>query len=245
MSETYVTVQGWVGSEPQFKEVGGRTPTATFRVGSTPRWQQPDGAWTDRPTTWFNVECWRTLAQNTFESIHVGQPVIVTGRLRTREWTTDAGELRSRVVLDAVSVGHDLSRGTTVFTKSAPRAEAPWPDQLRHDTSDSAPSDANKVAASTGARFTGEASTDATSTGGPDTLAASAGGANTVAAFPGAPSTGAADTVAALPGAASAGAAAAGAASTSEPGLGAPYPPDEFTTTTLPLTPTTREAEAA
>jgi len=191
MSETYVTVQGWVGSEPQFKEVGGRTPTATFRVGSTPRWQQPDGAWTDRPTTWFNVECWRALAQNTFESIHVGQPVIVSGRLRTREWTTDTGELRSRVVLDAVSVGHDLSRGTTVFTKSAPRTEAPWPDHLRQDPSDSAPSDADKVAASTGR------------------------------------------------------ADAAATTSTSEPGLGAPYPPDEFTTTTLPLTPTTQEAEAA
>ncbi|MFB6718838.1 single-stranded DNA-binding protein [Kribbella sp. NPDC056345] len=177
--ETYLTVQGWVGSKPQFKEVGGRTPQVTFRIGSTPRQFHAERGWLDRPTTWFNVECWRALAQNTFESVQVGQPVIVTGRLRTHEWSTEAGEQRSKVVLDAISVGHDLSKGTTIFTKSAPRSDSGWTDQLRQD-----------ISAAT-------------------------------------------DTV------------AAGAAAASEPGLGAPYPPDEFTTTTLPLTPTTREAEAA
>jgi hypothetical protein len=37
IGETYVTVQGWVGSEPDFKEIGGQTARATFRIGSTPR----------------------------------------------------------------------------------------------------------------------------------------------------------------------------------------------------------------
>ncbi|TDD60955.1 single-stranded DNA-binding protein [Kribbella antibiotica] len=175
MSETYVTVQGWVGSKPQFREVGGRTPQVTFRIGSTPRYFQADQGWVDRPTTWFNVECWRGLAQNTFESVHVGQPVIITGRLRTYEWTTDDGERRSKVVLEALSVGHDLSRGTTIFTKSAPRAEAAWPD-----TPTAAPAPADSSSHS-------------------------------------------------LP----------------DPDLVAPFPPDEFAATSLPLTPTTREAEAA
>ncbi|MFC9692150.1 single-stranded DNA-binding protein [Kribbella sp. NPDC056951] len=192
MSETYVTVQGWVGSEPQFKEVGGRTPQASFRIGSTPRHFQPERGWSDRPTTWFNVECWRALAQNTFESVHVGQPVIVTGRLRTYEWTTDAGEQRSRVVLDALSVGHDLSRGTTTFTKSAPRTEAAWPDPNAATPAD--PMSPGPVAAQ---------------------------GAIT----PTAP----APLHQAAP----------------DPDLVAPYPPDEFPAKPLPLTPTTREAEAA
>ncbi|GAB3929974.1 single-stranded DNA-binding protein [Kribbella albertanoniae] len=179
--ETYLTVQGWVGSKPQFKEVGGRTPQVTFRIGSTPRQFTADRGWSDRPTTWFNVECWRGLAQNTFESVYVGQPVIVTGRLRTHEWTTEAGEQRSKVVLDAISVGHDLSKGTTTFTKSAPRSESTWPDPVRQESPAAALPSTDMAAAS----------------------------------------------------------------ATAEPGLGAPFPPDEFTTTTLPLTPTTREAEAA
>jgi single-strand DNA-binding protein len=125
LSETYVTVQGWVGSEPDFKEIGGQTARATFRIGSTPRtFDRNTGLFVDKPTTWFTVECWRALAQNAFDSVHVGQPVLVTGRLRTHEWTDDAGEPRSRVVLEAFSLGHDLTRGTTTFTKSSPRSSS-------------------------------------------------------------------------------------------------------------------------
>jgi len=124
LGETYVTVLGWVGSAPDFKEVGGRTARTTFRVGSTPRqFDRAIGTWVDRTTTWFNVECWRNLAQNAFESVHIGQPIIITGRLRTHEWTDDAGEHRSRVVLEAFSLGHDLTRGTTRFSKNPPRSE--------------------------------------------------------------------------------------------------------------------------
>jgi single-strand DNA-binding protein len=122
LGETYVTVQGWVGSEPDFKEVGGQTARATFRVASTPRqFDRTHGTYIDKPTTWFSVECWRALAQNAFDSVHVGQPVIITGRLRTHEWTDEAGQRRSRVVLEAFSLGHDLTRGTTTFTKTRPR----------------------------------------------------------------------------------------------------------------------------
>ncbi|TCC55289.1 single-stranded DNA-binding protein [Kribbella pittospori] len=122
--ETYVTVLGWVGSELQFKEVGGQNAVVSFRVGSTPRqYNRTHDTYVDKPTTWFTVECWRGLAQNAFESVQVGQPIIVTGRLRTHEWTDDAGEPHSRVILEAFSLGHDLNRGTTTFSKNPPRPE--------------------------------------------------------------------------------------------------------------------------
>lgn len=121
LGETYVTVLGWIGSDPEFKEVGQR-PHAAFRLGSTPRqYDRTLQTYVDKPTTWFSVECWRGLAQNAFESLRIGQPVIVTGRLRTHTWTDDTGETRSRVVLEAFSVGHDLTRGTTTFTKNPAR----------------------------------------------------------------------------------------------------------------------------
>jgi single-strand DNA-binding protein len=124
LGETYVTVLGWVGSDPDFKEVG-QVPHATFRMASTPRqFEKTLQRYVDKPTTWFTVDCWRLLAQNAFDSIHVGQPIIVTGRLRTHEWTNQAGEQHSRVILEAFSIGHDLTRGTTTFTKNPPRPEA-------------------------------------------------------------------------------------------------------------------------
>jgi single-strand DNA-binding protein len=124
--ETYVTVQGWVGSDLQFKEVGGQTARVSFRVGSTPRhFDRNLGRYVDKTTTWFNVECWRALAQNVFESVRVGQPIVITGRLKTNQWIDEAsGEARSRVVLEAFSVGHDLSRGTASFARNAPRSES-------------------------------------------------------------------------------------------------------------------------
>lgn len=118
VGEIHVTIQGRVGGEIQHKVVNGSTSLASFRVAATPRqFDRAKEAWVDRPTTWFTVECWRSLAQNVATSLDRGDPVIVTGRLRTTEWEEE-GEPRSRTVLEAYSVGHDLSRGTSVFTKS-------------------------------------------------------------------------------------------------------------------------------
>jgi single-strand DNA-binding protein len=124
LGDTYLTVLGWIGSDPDFKEIR-QSPQTTFRLGSTPRqFERALGSYVDKPTTWYTVQCWRSLAQNVFESVRVGQPVIVTGRLRTHEWTDDVGEQRSRVVLEAFSIGHDLTRGTSTFIKNARRADS-------------------------------------------------------------------------------------------------------------------------
>jgi single-stranded DNA-binding protein len=48
---------------------------------------------------------------------------MVTGRLKTTEWI-DQGVPRSRTVLDAFSVGHDLTRGTAAFRKNPPQERA-------------------------------------------------------------------------------------------------------------------------
>ena len=137
VGETYVTVQGWVGGDVQFKEVAGGVALASFRLGSTPRqYDRAKGTWVDRPTTWYTVECWRTLAQNVFDSVYRGQPVVVTGRLKTTEWTEEGGETRQRTVLDAFSVGHDLTRGTAKFAKNPRQALAVAGDSLDQEMRD-------------------------------------------------------------------------------------------------------------
>ena len=123
LGETYLTVLGWVGGDIKFKEVSDRVAVASFRLGATPRqYDKPTGGWVDRPTTWFTVECWRSLAQNVHDSVVRGHPVVVTGRLKTTEWV-DNGEKRHKTVIEAFSVGHDLSRGTASFTKNLRRTQ--------------------------------------------------------------------------------------------------------------------------
>ena len=125
MNEAFVTFQGWVGAEVVHRE----TPqgnVANFRVGSTPRIRRRNGDWVDGPTSWFSVSCWRSLADNVRDSVHKGEPVLVHGRLRADVWEREDGQSSTTYVVDAVYVGHDLSRGTAAFVKSSPpeRVEA-------------------------------------------------------------------------------------------------------------------------
>src|SRR5262249_2764888 len=53
-------------------------------------------------------------------SVAVGDPVIVFGRIVTRDWRTDAGEPRVAYELEALAVGHDLSRGRARFDRRRP-----------------------------------------------------------------------------------------------------------------------------
>ena len=56
----------------------------------------------------FNVTCWRTLAENVAESLGKGARVIVTGRLNWRSWETEAGEKRNAIDIQAEEVGPSL-----------------------------------------------------------------------------------------------------------------------------------------
>jgi len=122
VNETMVTVCGNVALEPRhiIKENGLRI--TSFRVASTARRFDPEQKrWMDGETTWLGVSCFRALAVNVAASVHKGDRVIVSGRLRTRRWEK---EERSGVSadLEAMAVGHDLAWGTSTFSRT-PRAE--------------------------------------------------------------------------------------------------------------------------
>lgn len=119
MSETHVTVIGNVATEVSYGETSGGVPMANFRLGCTERrYDRQRECWVDGETQWVAVTAWRALAVNLIGSLAKGDPVLVSGRLRVREWTE--GEVkRSRAEIEARSVGHDLTRGTTAFRWAA------------------------------------------------------------------------------------------------------------------------------
>lgn len=118
-NETLVTLQGWIGGEVSLRQAG-EVPVASFRVGCTPRrWSRRTETWGDAETQWYTVSAWRGLAENCAGSLHKGQPVVVHGRLAARTWTGKDGVEVTTHEVEAVLVGHDLARGTTVFTRTA------------------------------------------------------------------------------------------------------------------------------
>ena len=116
--DAVVHITGYAGTDV---EVRGNGTVATFRLASTPR-VRSKGEWTDGNTTWLEVSCFRALAEHVFASVHRGDAVVVVGRLRTSVWEKD-GQTHERLALEADTVGHDLTRGVTVFRRR-PRAAA-------------------------------------------------------------------------------------------------------------------------
>ena len=113
--EALVQMTGHVGTEV---DIRGNGSVTAFRLACTPRVRGKDGEYSDGNTTWIDVTCFRSLAAHVAASVRKGDPVIVVGKLRTSVWTKD-GQTRERLGLEADTVGHDLSRGTAIFRKSA------------------------------------------------------------------------------------------------------------------------------
>jgi single-strand DNA-binding protein len=118
MNDLIMTVNGWVATEPS-QHVGPTGARLTsFRMASTSRfYDREKGEWVDGRTEWFTIKVFRSAAITVANSIHKGQPVTVHGRFRTAEWEGDGGT-RTDLVIDATSVGHDLTRGTAEFTRA-------------------------------------------------------------------------------------------------------------------------------
>lgn len=129
MTDT-ITITGNVATEPEHKRTTGGVSITTFRVASGQRrFDRTANAWVDTGTNWYSVSAFRGLADHAFDSLRKGDRVLLTGRLRIRDW--DTGTKRgTSVEIDADAIGHDLRWGTTTFTKDASPAqgdrEATW-----------------------------------------------------------------------------------------------------------------------
>ena len=128
MSEIPVSVVGTVVSDVRTLETKSGAQLASFRLAAhSRRFNRTTNTWVDGDTSFMTVNCWRSLANNVMTSVSKGDPVVVTGRLKVRDWTNDERSGTS-VELEAISVGHDLARGTTAFARPAKEHSAidPW-----------------------------------------------------------------------------------------------------------------------
>lgn len=119
VNEAHFSVTGYVATQPRFGFTRTQVPTLSMRVGWTPRRRDPKtGDWADEPSSFATVLCYRKVAENAAASLRKGDPILVKGTLRTREFEDAAGSKRISVDVLAESIGHDLSRGISVFTRS-------------------------------------------------------------------------------------------------------------------------------
>jgi len=141
MSNT-TTMSGNLTRDPEIRYTREGQASATFGLAVNRRWQARGSDEWEEATSFFDVVCWRDLAENVALSLVKGSRVIVTGRLDQRTWENDAGERRSRVELSAEDVGPSLRFATAEVTRAERRA----PDETSADRSSDLAEDEEVVA---------------------------------------------------------------------------------------------------
>ncbi|MHB1988488.1 MAG: single-stranded DNA-binding protein [Acidimicrobiales bacterium] len=122
-----ITVIGNITREIELRFTPSGQATATFGVAVNRRWQNRQTQEWEEATSFFDIVCWRELAENASASLHKGTRVIVTGRLEQRTWETQEHEKRSKVEIVADEVGPSLRWASAQVEKNERRGpgEAP------------------------------------------------------------------------------------------------------------------------
>lgn len=135
-ADNHVTVVGNVTRDPEMKYTSGGVSMATFGIAVTKKWKNRTTDEWDEETSFFNVQCWRNIAENVAASVTKGMRVAVNGELQQRQWETDDGQKRSMVQIVADDVAPSLRYATASVAKverersdgSAPKSNKPADD---------------------------------------------------------------------------------------------------------------------
>ena len=117
MNDIITTVIGNAVTDVSLRVTSSGTSVASFRIASNSRrFDKSTSSWIDQEPSYLSITAWSQLAENVALSVHKGQPLVVTGKLKVRQWQ-DADKSGTNVEIDAIAIGHDLNRGTSEFTK--------------------------------------------------------------------------------------------------------------------------------
>lgn len=142
MNDT-LTLTGLVATTPRRVTTGNGLDIASFRMASTQRhYDRTAQKWIDSETNWYTVTAFRTLAVNIYNSLNKGDRVIVSGALQIREWNT-ADKSGTQIEIHADTIGHDLSWGTSTFSRTHSAATAA---DASPDTETTSPATENELA---------------------------------------------------------------------------------------------------
>lgn len=117
-----VTLVGNITRDPELRFTPAGQANATFGLAVNRRWQNRQNNEWEEATSFFNVVCWREMAENVSSSLAKGSRVIVTGRLEQRSWQTQEGEKRSVVEVVADEIGPSLRWATAEIQRNERRS---------------------------------------------------------------------------------------------------------------------------
>ena len=118
--DTPITVVGNLVADPELRFTPAGQPVATFRIASTPRLRDAaSGEWKDGDSLFLTCNVWRQAAENVAESLQRGMRVIVTGRLKQRNYETKEGEKRTVYEVEVDDVGPSLRNASAKVNRAS------------------------------------------------------------------------------------------------------------------------------
>jgi single-strand DNA-binding protein len=112
MTITTTTITGNLTRDPEIRYTRDGQATTSLSVAVNRRWQNRQTEEWEESTSFFDIVCWRDLAENVALSLTKGARVVVTGHLEERRWETEDGETRTKVELVAEEIGASLRFAT-------------------------------------------------------------------------------------------------------------------------------------
>jgi single-strand DNA-binding protein len=124
MNGNTVTLVGNVTRDPELRFTASGQATASFGLAVNRVWNDRQTNEKKEAVSFFDVVCWREMAENASESLSKGARVMVTGRLEQRSWETPEGDKRSKIEIVADEVGPSLRWATAEIRKNDRRGPA-------------------------------------------------------------------------------------------------------------------------
>ena len=116
-----IVLVGNITRDPELRFTNTGQATVTFGLGVNRKWQNRQTQEWEENVSFFDVVCWREMAENAAECLTKGTRVVVTGRLEQRSWESRDGDKRSKVEVVADEIGPSIRWATAQVTKNARR----------------------------------------------------------------------------------------------------------------------------
>ena len=91
---------GNVGSDPEMRYTPNGKAVTSFRMATNYRYSGPDGERREE-TEWFRVSVWGKQAESCNQFLSKGRRVYVEGRLHSRSWEGQDGQMRTSLEVSA------------------------------------------------------------------------------------------------------------------------------------------------
>ncbi len=118
MPDNFVAIEGNLTADPEVRFTESGVAVTNFSVAVTRSWHNQVTQERQEETSFFDVTAWKDLGEHVAATHKKGDRVQVVGRLKQQTWTTDSGDKRSKVIIEADGVGASLRWATGTIVKA-------------------------------------------------------------------------------------------------------------------------------